>query len=96
MHCMHTMCTVAPVVAVTYCSRKKYSIIGIACGPENANFFATPQNGGGQEQVRAIPEIVLGGGCRQFFCPVGGGCFVDNVSEGSGVTCPGGQGIFDP
>ena len=36
-----------------------------------------------------------------LFCPVEGGCFVDNLSEGwgvggGGVTCPGGQGIFDP
>ena len=36
-----------------------------------------------------------GGGAQALFCPVGGGCFVD-VSEGWGVTCPGGQGIFDP
>ena len=38
-------------------------------------------------------------GRRPLFCPVGGGCFVDNVSEGWGewgVTCPGDQGIFDP
>ena len=41
-------------------------------------------------------------GPRALFCPVGGGYFVDNVSEGWGVgggcmvTCPGGQGIFDP
>ena len=50
--------------------------------------------------IRAVPEIILGGGGPQaLFCPVGGGCFVDNVSEGwgwVGVTCPGGQGIFDP
>ena len=48
--------------------------------------------------VRAVPEIILGvGGPQALFCPVGGGCFVD-VSEGwgwVGVTCPGGQGIFD-
>ena len=39
-----------------------------------------------------------GGGSQALFCPVGGGCSVDNVSEewGVGVTCPGGQGIFDP
>ena len=39
------------------------------------------------------------GRAQTLFCPVGGGCFVDNVSEGwggGGVTCPGGQGIFDP
>ena len=37
------------------------------------------------------------GGAQALFCLVGGGCFVD-VSEGWGwgVTCPGGQGIFDP
>ena len=49
--------------------------------------------------VRAVPEIILGGGGvghRPPFCPVGGGCFVDNVSKGWGVTCPGGQSIFDP
>ena len=26
-----------------------------------------------------------GGGPQTLFCPVGGGCFVDNVSEGWGV-----------
>ena len=36
------------------------------------------------------------GGPQALFCLVGGGCFVDNVSKGWGVTCPGGQGIFDP
>ena len=25
------------------------------------------------------------GGAQTLFCPVGGGCFVDNVSEGWGV-----------
>ena len=38
------------------------------------------------------------GGPQTLFCPVGGGCFVDNVFEGwgvEGVTCPGGQGIFE-
>ena len=45
--------------------------------------------------VRAVPEIILGGP-QALFCPVGGGCFVDNASEGWRVTCPGGQGIFDP
>ena len=35
---------------------------------------------------RAVPEIILGGdGPQTLFCPVGGGCFVDNVSEGWGV-----------
>ena len=34
--------------------------------------------------VRAVPEIILGGGRRHFFCPVGGGCFVDSVSKGWG------------
>ena len=36
---------------------------------------------------------------RHFFVLWGGGCFVDNVCEGWGgwrVTCPGGQGVFDP
>ena len=33
--------------------------------------------------VRAVPEIILGGGPQALFCPVGGGgCFVDKVSEG--------------
>ena len=32
--------------------------------------------------IRAVPEIILGG---TLFCPVGGGCFVDNVSKGWGV-----------
>ena len=32
--------------------------------------------------VRAVPEIILRGGA--LFCPVGGGCFVDSVSEGWG------------
>ena len=48
---------------------------------------------------RGDPEIILGGGAQTLFGPVGGGCFVDNVSEGWGggeVTCPGGQGVFDP
>ena len=36
--------------------------------------------------LRAVPEIILrGGGPQTLFCPVGGGCFVDNVSEGWGV-----------
>ena len=38
--------------------------------------------------LRAVPEIILGGGGdgpQILFCPVGGGCFVDNVSEGWGV-----------
>ena len=49
--------------------------------------------------LRAVPEIILGDewvGHRRFFVLWGGGCFVDSVSEGWGVTCPGGQGIFDP
>ena len=36
--------------------------------------------------VRAVPEIILGGWAQTLFCPVGGGCFVDNVSEGWGVV----------
>ena len=35
--------------------------------------------------LRAVPELILGGGAQTLFCPVGGGCFVDNVSEGWGV-----------
>ena len=36
-----------------------------------------------ESKLRPVPEIFLGGGGPQtFFCPVGGGCFVDNVSEG--------------
>ena len=38
--------------------------------------------------LRAVPEIILGGGGdgpQILFCPVGGGCFVDNVLEGWGV-----------
>ena len=31
--------------------------------------------------VRAVPEIILGGR-KHFFVRWGGGCFVDNVSEG--------------
>ena len=47
--------------------------------------------------LRAVPEIILGVvGRRHFFVLWGGGCFVDNVSEGWGVTCPGGQGVTDP
>ena len=35
--------------------------------------------------LRAVPEIILeGGGPQALFCPVRGGCFVDNVSEGWG------------
>ena len=35
--------------------------------------------------VRAVPEIILRRGGQTLFCPVGGGCFVDSVSEGWGV-----------
>ena len=50
-----------------------------------------------QSCIRAVSEIILKGGRpRALFYPVGRGCFVDNVSEGWGVTCPGGQGVFDP
>ena len=39
-----------------------------------------------QISVRAVPEIILrGSGPQTLFCPVEGGCFVDNVSEGWGV-----------
>ena len=37
-----------------------------------------------QLALRAVPEIILGGGAQALFCPVEGGCFVDNVSEGWG------------
>ena len=50
--------------------------------------------------LRALPEIILGGGGAQtFFVMWVEGVFVDNVSEGWGggeVTYPGGQGVFDP
>ena len=37
-------------------------------------------------RLRAVPEIILEGvGRRHFFVLWGGGCFVDNVSERSGV-----------
>ena len=51
-----------------------------------------------RDNFRDLPEIILMGvGRRHFFVLWGGGCFVDNVSEGSGgVTCPAGQGVFDP
>ena len=44
-------------------------------------------SGPDSECLRAVPEIILGGGGgpQHFFCPVGGGCFVDSVSEGWGV-----------
>ena len=47
---------------------------------------------------RAVPEIILGGGwaAGTFLSCGGGGCFVNNVSEEWAVTCPGGQGVFDP
>ena len=37
--------------------------------------------------LRAVPEIILGGGGHKHFFVRwgGGGCFVDNVSEGWGV-----------
>ena len=39
-----------------------------------------------KQKVRAVPEIILRevGGPQTLFCPVGGGCFVDSVSEGWG------------
>ena len=51
--------------------------------------------------VRDVPEIILGGWAAGTFLSFGGGCFVDNVSEGwgisliirsggrGGLTCPG-------
>ena len=45
---------------------------------------------------RAVPEIIPGGWAAGTFLSCGGeGCFVD-MSGGWGVTCPGGQGVFDP
>ena len=39
----------------------------------------------GDMDLGAVPEIILGGGGPQaLFCPLGGGCFVDNVSKGWG------------
>ena len=35
------------------------------------------------KNIRAVLEIILGG-AQTLFCPVGGGCFVDSVSEGWG------------
>ena len=48
--------------------------------------------------VKGCSRNYPGGGPQALFCPVacGGGCFVGNVSEGWGVTCPGGQGVFGP
>ena len=41
--------------------------------------------GGQCRLIRAVPEIILGvGGPQALFCAVGGGCFVDNLSEGWG------------
>ena len=51
------------------------------------------------QTLRAVPEIILrwGWAAGTFLsCGGGGGCFVDNVSKGWGITCPGGQGLFDP
>ena len=36
------------------------------------------------ERIRAVLEIILGG-AQTLFCPAGGGCFLDNVSEGWGM-----------
>ena len=49
-------------------------------------------------QLGLLQKLSWEGAPQALLCPVGGGCFVDNVSEGlgGGVTCPGGQGIFDP
>ena len=44
--------------------------------------------------IRAVPETILGGGwATGTFLSCGGGVV---VSKGWGLTCPGGQGIFDP
>ena len=53
------------------------------------------QREGAQTLKTRVPVLVLhlelfqklssgGGGLQALFCPVGGGCFVDNVSEGCG------------
>ena len=47
--------------------------------------------------VRAVPEIILGGR-RHFFVLWGEGVLLTMCPRGGGVgvTCPGGQGVFDP
>ena len=49
--------------------------------------------------IRAVPEIILGGGGRKHFFVL----WVEGVlltmcprAGGGEVTCPGGQGVFDP
>ena len=48
--------------------------------------------------IRAVPEIILGGmGRRHFFVLWGEGVLLTMcLRGGGGVTCPGGQGLFDP
>ena len=51
------------------------------------------------KRLRAVPEIILrGGGPQTLFCPVGGVLLKVCPRGGGGgeVTCPGGQGVFDP
>ena len=50
-------------------------------------FLEVDRNESCKGVLRAVPEIILrGGGPQAHFCPVGEGCFVDNVSEGWGVN----------
>ena len=47
--------------------------------------------------LRAVPEIILGGGGhRHFFVLWGEGVLLTTCPRSGGVTCPGGQDIFDP
>ena len=48
----------------------------------------------GLAAIRAVPEIILGG-CRHLFV-LGGDILLTCPRGGGGLTCPGGQGIFDP
>ena len=47
--------------------------------------------------LRAVPEIILRGGATGTFWSCGGeGVLLTRCPRGGGVTCPGGQSIFDP